>query len=517
MPQIQQSSYDEIPYSSNPFSYTHPDNLATIAILMGMNPPPVERCRVLEMGCACGGNLVPMALGLPESRFVGIDLSPKQIAIGQNTVDALGLSNIELRTKSIMDLQDQDGLYDYIICHGVYSWVPAEVQDKILTVCRRNLTPNGVAYVSYNTYPGWHMRGLVRDLMKFHVRQFDNGPTRVAQARAFLDFLSKAVPNPNTIYAQLLKAEAEWLQESSDTYVFHEHLEDVNCPLYFHEFAERAAAKGLQYLGEAKFTRPINNLDPEVIDTLRKLSDNPIHWEQYLDFLRNMTFRRSLLCPSEVSLPKTINLDAPKSLFLTSRARSHEENRNGQTDGKEEFHSPEGTTLRTNHPVIKGALRILYEIWPESLSFESLFLKLRSLLAPLEFDSKELADAMIQCYVRKFVEFHRIVPQFASQVSPRPIASPLALLQAKAGENLTNLRHLTVEVPDLVKLVLTHLDGTRDVPALVDAVELAMANGEMQLEPEGQAPPENVNAREILEREMPVILERLAKNALLVA
>jgi len=516
MAEIQQSSYEEIPYSSNPFAYTHPDNLATIGMLMGMSPSSVESCRVLELGCAGGGNLIPMALGMPESRFVGIDLSPRQIAMGQEIVDVLGLSNIQLNAQSIMDVEDSDGPYDYIICHGVYSWVPPEVQDKILTICRRNIASLGVAYVSYNTYPGWHMRGLVRELMKFHVRQFDDGPTRVAQARAFLDFLSRAVPNPNSIYAQLLKVEAELLQAASDSYVFHEHLEDVNCPLYFHQFAERAAGKGLQYLGEAKFTSPMGNLDPKAISSLRQLSSNPIHWEQYLDFLRNMTFRRSLLCHSEVSLAKAPKLDALSSLWLTARARPETEISSLRPDGKEEFSSTEGAKLRTNHPLIKTALRTLYEIWPESLAFDALAAKLRSCLAPMEINAQELAEVLLQCYVGQFVELHQVVPRFAAEVSQRPVGSPLARLQAGAGGRLTNLRHMTVNVFDLDRMALTLLDGTRDMPQLVEAIEKAMADGQLQLQHDGQAAPEGVNVREILEREMPVILQRLAKNALLI-
>jgi len=517
MAEIQPSSYEEIPYSSNPFSYTHPDCLSTVGLLMGMNPPPVERCRVLELGCAGGGNLVPMAMTLPESTFLGIDLSPRQIAMGQEVVDALGLTNIELRAMSIMDVKDDDGPYDYIICHGVYSWVPAEVQDKILTICSRNLAPNGVAYVSYNTYPGWHMRGLIRELMKFHVGQFIDGPTRVAQARAFLDFLAKSVPNPNTIYAQLLQVEAELLRAASDTYLFHEHLEDVNCPLYFHQFAERAAAKGLQYLGEAKFSPLSGNVDPEVIDTLRQLSDNPINWEQYLDFLRNMTFRRTLICHDDITLAKTPNLDALPSLWLTARARPENEAADLRPDSKEEFSSTEGAKLRTNHPLIKAALRTLYEIWPQSLPFGALAGELRSCLAPMEVSSQELAEAMLRCYVGQFVELHRYVPHFVTDVSVRPTGSPLARLQAGAGGGITNLRHMTVHVYDLDRMVLSLLDGTLDMPSLMEALEMAMAEGELKLQQDGQSSLEGTNVREILERELPTILQRLAKNALLVA
>ena len=152
------TAYDEVPYPSYPLPQSHPDHLATLATLLGLSPPTTERCRVLELGCASGGNLIPMALTSPDSRFVGIDLSREQIAEGQKTVEALGLTNIELRHLSILDVDDSFGPFDYIVCHGVYSWVPENVQDRILAICARNLVPEGIGYVSYNTYPGWHMQ-----------------------------------------------------------------------------------------------------------------------------------------------------------------------------------------------------------------------------------------------------------------------------------------------------------------------------------------------------------------------
>src|SRR5262245_31623646 len=184
------TSYDEVPYESLPFAQTHPDRLDTVATLFGMRPAGADRCRVLELGCAAGGNLIPMALSLPQSRFLGIDQSARQIADGQKIVEALGLTNVELKQLSITDVDAGFGAFDYIVCHGVYSWVPATVQDKILEVCATNLAPQGVAYVSYNTYPGWHMRGMLRNIMCYHARRFDDpsgarrpgpGPARLSR------------------------------------------------------------------------------------------------------------------------------------------------------------------------------------------------------------------------------------------------------------------------------------------------------------------------------------------------
>src|SRR5579885_3542030 len=127
--------YDEVPYDSGPYPETHPDSLASVATLFGMTPPAIRQCRVLELGCAIGRNLIPMGLGLPEGQFVGLDLSSRQIAEGQRTIDAIGLKNVDLRVMDLLDVDDRLGEFDYIICHGVLSWVPRPVQDKILAIC----------------------------------------------------------------------------------------------------------------------------------------------------------------------------------------------------------------------------------------------------------------------------------------------------------------------------------------------------------------------------------------------
>ncbi|MFN0035513.1 MAG: methyltransferase domain-containing protein [Saprospiraceae bacterium] len=149
------SSYDQCAYPSYPYPQTHPDRLATIAALFGLNPPDVERCRVLELGCAGGGNLLPMAEQLPGSTFVGIDNSAKQIEQAVQATKALGLTNIDFRTLDLREIDDGFGEFDYIICHGLYTWVPKELQPKIIAICRRHLAANGVAFISYNTLPGW--------------------------------------------------------------------------------------------------------------------------------------------------------------------------------------------------------------------------------------------------------------------------------------------------------------------------------------------------------------------------
>src|SRR5262249_13566455 len=205
-----------------------------------------------EVGCGRGGNLIPIAVNLPQSRFVGVDLSARQIADGQKVVSALGLTNIELKPISISDVDADLGMFDYILCHGVYSWVPAEVQDKILEICRDHLNPQGIAYISYNTFPGWHTRAVIREMLCYHTQQFEEPSDRIREARGLLTFLVRSAESHEAAFNAMMREELAVLAATPDTYLLHEHLEDYNEPLYFHQFVDRAAEKNLQYLGEAQ-------------------------------------------------------------------------------------------------------------------------------------------------------------------------------------------------------------------------------------------------------------------------
>jgi SAM-dependent methyltransferase len=293
------SSYDELPYGDNCFPDTHPDYLATVGRLFGIDSPDVRTCRVLELGCAGGGNLIPMALEFPEGRFVGVDLSARQIESARSTADRLGLENVELRAMSIIDVDDRFGSFDYIVCHGVYSWVPEAVRDKILEVCSARLAPNGIAYLSYNTYPGWHARGMVRDLMAFHVRGAASAIERVERARDLLEDVVRIIPDQDSSYARILRTEGEFLRGVPDSYLFHEHLEETNHPIYFREMVALARAKGLQYLAEARTPGLLDNLPAASRERIESWAEDRLAAEQYLDFLCNRTFRRSLLCRAD--------------------------------------------------------------------------------------------------------------------------------------------------------------------------------------------------------------------------
>ena len=201
------NDYDEIPYTKHIYKQTQPDNLATIATLFGMQPPSVATCRVLELGCASGINLLAMAQAIPQGEFWGIDLSAPQIREGQNNIQQLKLHNITLQQMDIMAIDSQFGQFDYIIVHGVYSWVSPAVRAKILQVCHHHLHPQGVAYVSYNIYPGWHVDAMLRKMLLYHVQPLKEPSEKLAAAKTLLRFLIASIKHKYDTYSLSLRKE----------------------------------------------------------------------------------------------------------------------------------------------------------------------------------------------------------------------------------------------------------------------------------------------------------------------
>lgn len=520
-----QTSYDRLPYESHPYERTHPDHLAVMAALFGLGAADVDRCRVLELGCAAGGNLIPQAVQLPNSSFLGVDLSRRQLSDGWQLIERLGLKNIQLEHRSITDVEPADGAFDYIICHGVYSWVARDVQDKILQICRDNLAFNGVAYVSYNTYPGWFLRGMVRQMMCFHARQFDEPDKQVQQARALLDFLINAGPGNDPTYHELLRRELEIVRNRHDSYLYHEHLEEENEPLFFYQFMERAEAAGLRFLAEVQFSEMVpGNFSPEVDKTLRELQVGLIHAEQYLDFLRNRTFRRTLLCHNEVELNRQLGQQQLKGLFVGCRLRPDDSRVNLRDSSALQFSLPSGPTVSVSQPLLKSALVQLGELWPGTVRFEDLpALAHEGLGTPLvrnaehfAGDMSDLASLVLELYAADLIQLRVGPVRYATEVSERPAASPLARLQAEEGPLVTNLMHELIPLTDLQRCLVRMLDGSNDTEALCDKVHKLVEEGHLVVESYGKSrgrEHDRTFLMELLDGE----LKRLAENAVLTA
>lgn len=468
-------SYERVPYASGSYHHTHPDHLATLAMLHGIETAPPARCRVLELGCSDGGNLIPMALELPESRFTGIDLSPRQIETGLANAGELGLRNVDLRVMSILDADASLGEFDYVICHGVYSWVPADVRDRILAVCRATLAPRGIAYVSYNALPGWHVRRFVRDLLLYATR---GGEDPASRSYELIRFLSDSTAGDQDPWAQILRNARQQFESWAEQpeYILHDYLERTNEPVYLHEFLARAGRHDLRYAADAEpqMNEP-DNLGPEVSSRLRALSADPLDQEQYFDFLVNRSFRRTLLVHAGVTLDRTMDVAAMRRLHAASSACPVSAQPDLRAGMPESFENERGKPFSSSHPAAKALLVALAEAWPCALSFDEL-------RARVDAGDALLADLLWSLYWSGVAELHVDPPRCVTAVSERPRASELARRQAARGALVTNLRRRVLKIDDPVaKLLLVSLDGTRDRAALLRLLDAEAAAGRLDI------------------------------------
>ena len=500
-----QTVYDEFPYPGAAFAQTHPNRLATIATLFGMTPAPVETCRVLELGSGDGGNLVPMAFSLPKGHFIGIDLAGSAVAQAQELIHELGLMNIRVEQRDLMDLGADFGEYDYVIAHGLYSWVPSPVREKVLEICQTHLAPNGVAYISYNAYPGGHLRDAIREMMRFHTRHIDSPREQVRHARELLEFLIQAHPEEDP-YGVFLRSELQSILKRSPAAFYHDELGEHNHRFYFHEFLADASRHGLEYLSEARLSSmQIGAYPPEVTDRIRALAQgDDLAREQYVDFLKLNTFRQTLLCHAGLRLERRLDVAQVLKMSASADVQPVSPHPDIRSTAAEEFQFQSSGKITSNHPITKAALLQLGRIWPKAVPVSELLQITRALSgrdgALAVEDSDWLSEAILKLYAVKFLELQVHTPSFAAEVSERPVASPLAQAQIRRGVFVSNLACGYTEIQDeTVRQLVLLLDGTRNRDQLLTELRA------------------RVNSVEITAEQLEMNLQRLARLALLTA
>ncbi|MEO8677084.1 MAG: class I SAM-dependent methyltransferase [Casimicrobiaceae bacterium] len=464
--------YDAIRYPGRPYAETHPDRLAAAATFHGLTPAPPDRCRVLEVGCGDGGNLVPMAYGLPASTFTGIDLAGDAIEAARAFAQRTGVCNAAFDALDLGCFPESAGAFDYIIAHGVYSWIPAEVRDALMALIGRHLAPHGVAFVSYNTFPGCHQRRMVWEMLKFHTSDLDDPEARLTEARALLHLVAHGNAHPD-VYTQPLITEARRMEDRVTALLFHDDLSSINDPVYFHEFADHAARHGLQYLAEAAFvTSSYAGISPEARGVLAAL--DPITRQQYLDFIKCRRFRQTLLCHDTVALDRIETPARMQSLLFTAarRVRIAPQDDNAPPD------SPQPTATDDDGVVLMQAMQeVLRGAAPHALPFSALVDAIRARPdagQPLAPGNIALDAVMLASLQAGVIEPHVIAPRLACPPGERPVASAVVRAQLADGDLVTSLWHQLVKIDDDVALRLLPLcDGTRG------REELRMAMGEL--------------------------------------
>lgn len=445
--------YDAIAYAAQANPLSHPTHLATVATLLGLDPPPVASARVLEVGCSNGANLPPMAATLPGARFTGCDLSGAAIARARGAAQEIGLANVTFLQQDLATLADGGEPFDYIVAHGVYSWVPAPVRDALLALAARRLAPNGILFVSFNVYPGCHVREAAWDMLNYHVRDIEEPHARLDAARALAALLAEPGVTQTDTDA-FLRQELKKLSTQSDSALFHDDLAQPNDPVWFHEFADHLARHGLTWVGEAKLSlMTAAGLAPRVQQFVSGM--DRLQREQYLDFARLRRFRQSLVCRSDAVASARDPAQRASGMHVAAAMAVVRAAAEGKAfAGEQGGHADADATRRVLHWLVQIAPRVVP--MAEAVAWQRAN-------APQDVAAARPLPALLAeaCYAGT-ADLYVEPPPLVPVASERPRAGAVARWQASRQPGLTNLRHEPLRVDDPVALsLLTLCDGTR--------------------------------------------------------
>jgi SAM-dependent methyltransferase len=438
--------YDEVPYSNHPYAQTHPDRLATVAILHGLEPPDPFHARVMEVGCGAGGNLLAMAAATPGIHAVGVDLARAPIEAGRAAAAAIPLENVELHLGDVRALTGAPhGAFDYIVAHGVYSWVPADARDALLAAIAGSLTPTGVAYVSYNANPGGYFRRIMRDAGLWFAREEADTSARAVKAQQLFRFLDEHRATDSDTWGALLKRTLPALAHGPVWRLVHDDLGEVWHPLWFSEFAEHAAGHGLAFVGEADLSglRGESLPEGEEEQVWALAGGDRVAFETISDLLIARHFRQSVLC--RAGAPVVAEPSAAQAQRLHWAAR------------------PNAEPLEVG--LVADAFAVLDRERPHALSFAALH-------GELGGSAEALGTALLDGFRRERLVPHAGPLRAARDPGERPVASALARWQAAQGPEMTSLAYTSVRMEEpAARALVTLLDGTRDRAAIRAALQ----------------------------------------------
>lgn len=483
-------SYDEVPYISKTFYNTQPNKLKSNLKLLNFETPDTETARVLEIGCSFGGNIIPFALANPKSKVIGLDLSKVQVDEGNKLIDSLGADNIKLYQKNIVDYKGEFGEFDYIICHGVYSWVPEEVQNAILDVIKKSLSKNGVAVISYNVYPGWKNMEIAKDIMTFRDKYLSKkgvevtNENRVSFGKGAIEFILNHSQQNDRV-----KKSIKEILNKNDYYILHEYFELYNKPLYIYNFAEKLKKYELVHVVDSQFMKSFPLLDEEVEKKINnECGEDYIAKEQYYDYINDTQFRSSIITHADnlknINISKDIKISNLKELFYRGRYFKNEDRK----------YLLSNKIKLTNNSHLEEILDLLSNIYPETLSLDEIVEKLNN-----KIELKEVATLILELIYSQDIEIFNkkkilerqeklnIIPKYKRYLeyfatSKNPIIS------------FSNILGLTYEVEDMkfkIFMIVSLFDGTKTDDDIYGILKKKVENKEINVKGEDEITVEN--------------------------
>ncbi len=469
--------YNEIPYIFQADARTYPGKTGALALLYGLDAKPLEKARILDLGCAQGANILPIAERFPGAYCVGLDLSQDQISQGKAMIQSLKLKNIELLCSDFQKLQFAPQSFDYIIAHGLFSWIPSDLQGPLIKTIQHYLAPQGLAHISFNTLPAWSLRLALKDYLTNLTENLPSYTQKVDSAYAFLQGLQEPCLQ-NMRWQSFLGSDINLILKQNKHYIAHEFLEPHNNPIHYKDFHKLCQREGLQILGESQLRRHIlNQLDAPVQAFYKNLASNELEYNTLYDFLNFRTFRNMLVCHEGVTLEENPLPSSFSKLYVSSALKP--ENTATGLGASQSLHFSGQGALSVAKPLDKALLLSLAEAYPNNLSLEELLKKTAFYLEKqgYTFEAESIMDIvgfLFYGYTKNQIDFWTHPLDIQSTLKGTVSARPLNRYLAKHTTHpLVNEHYEMIHINDQQKTVLSALDGTHSLHTLAKSLNLS--------------------------------------------
>ncbi len=473
--------FDVVPYEALGIPYTLPAHLSLCSAWHGGPKTKVETYRAIELGCGIGGNLIPMAYYQRDCSFLGIDYSKRHIECARETVAELGLDNIHFELCDIRDLGDGIGKinqamgkaasepFDYVIAHGFFSWIPEDARAAVMTFCRGYLSLNGIAYICYNTMPGWAMRGVVRDaLLRSPTVRSATLPNQAIEAKRTASNMLEDLPTREFAFGALLGHELERIKGCDPFYIQHEYLAENNEPFWFADFAALADRYELDYIAEALFCRTEGQIPASVKEALSRRDYAWVDREEATDLLCNRQMRTSILCRRDAQRSELTHRELLNEVSIATRLPAQSEDIKLGEGISELFDGEDDMDISLEFSLSKAAVLILNEFWPLGLTFKELYERSEQMLLecriPMPSNGREkLEEEIISLFSYGQLHLRLTTPAVPKPHQHYPVAHSLVQFEVRKRNTLSTPYHtMLFNEGDFTELIRM-LDGSHSM------------------------------------------------------
>lgn len=359
--------FAESGYTYDFHASTSPSRISWLALLKGLKSEK-NNFRYLDLGCGQGVSLIHMAALHPDAQFVGVDFIPEHIAHGRDLAKRAGIQNILFIEGDFAELAKEAhllGEFDYVIAHGITTWVSPEVREALFKLSSSTLKPGGLMYNGYNTYPGWLEMAPFQHLVSLFTNK-SNGKNSIQLAKKFFKAMHDA-KSPIYEHFPKLSDRLDKLDDLNLSYLMQEYNNKYWAPVYSDQMLSTARNYKLNYVGSVDLVENYDVFIPPALLNIINSEEDVIQRESIRDSVLATGFRRDVYVKGGLQAWPVEKWDLifeqrfiASGLKITPQLNSHFEVKAGSLDikGKVETYKPIldsfGTEGNNFHGVLKS-------------------------------------------------------------------------------------------------------------------------------------------------------------------